>query len=194
MARVRRHVEDFRLPANFTRSRIERDDKPVGRRVEDQISVDPDVLLALQLGWSDVPDRTVGYFVRVRPDAVAIGGIDRDHAGARFDQEHDAVVDDRRRFLHTARESQHPGEREFGDVAAVDPVERTEPLLIESAVDHEPVRGIRIQQHLVRDGIEVIDLAERRCRARYEGDDGQPCDRVHDSPLASCSCTADSTG
>ena len=87
--------------------------------------------------------------------------------------------------LHTARESPHPGEREFGDVAAVDPVERTEPLLIESAVDHEPVRGIRIQQHLVRDGIEVVDLAERRCRARHEGDDGQSDDRVHDSPLAS---------
>ena len=144
-------------------------------------------------GGPDETDRAVGDLVGVRPDAVAVRGIDRDDAGAGFDQVHDPVVDEWSRLLHSRRKSQRPGQRESGDVVAVDLVEWTEALLIVGAVDHEPIRRIGILQHLVGDGLEVADLAERRRRGRPNGDDDQSRDRAHDLPLASYSSGADST-
>src|SRR5262249_42951355 len=74
------------------------------------------------------------------------------------DDVHDALIDDRDGLVGASRHSARPRELKPGDGVAVDLSERTETLLVVGAIEHEPIVGGRIRQHLARDRLEIGGL------------------------------------
>src|SRR5690606_858031 len=81
---------------------------------------------------------------------------------------HDAAVDDRNHLDHAGRQRLAPDLLEARNVAFVDLIERAETLRIVSSAIHQPVRRIRIAQHLVGDR-KPPDLVGAARLARFAG-------------------------
>src|SRR5262249_31124885 len=70
-------------------------------------------------------------------------------AGARHEHVDDAVMHDRRRLLGAGWQPARPGHAQLRDVALVDLIERAIAVLVECAVDHQPVAGFGIGEHRI---------------------------------------------
>src|SRR5262249_11264534 len=80
----------------------------------------------------------------------------------------------------TSRHSARPRELKPGDGVAVDLSERTETLLVVGAIEHEPIVGRRIRQHLARDRLEIGGLRAPGGRGQAHERGGQPRSPDHE--------------
>ena len=167
-------VVNLGLPAHLAGLGIERHQDAVRRVVEHQVLEDGEALGARPHRPADDVGHLLGGLAPVFPDQVAVGGIERQHAGARADHVHDALRDDRRGFLGAGGKPARPRHLEPADIAAVDLVERTEALLVVGAVEHQPVARRRIDQHVAGDRLEAVALCGGRRRERADDRSGDP--------------------
>ena len=103
----------------------------------------------------------------VLPDDVAIGGVHGHHVRARRDQIHHSVVNDWNRLRRSGGQSLHPGDVQLTDIFLVDLFQRAIAPGVVGAAVLQPIAGRRIQEHLVRYGLVVLDHAVRQ-RRRHE--------------------------
>ena len=95
-------VLDGLVPDDGARFRVERDDARVGRRRVDLVAVQRDAAIR-RVAHADVGR----HLMPIAPEQVAGLGVDRDDLVERRRDEHDAVVDDRRRLMAFGRARRH---------------------------------------------------------------------------------------
>ena len=158
-------VVDLGFPAHLAGLCVERHEEAVVRVVEDQVLEDRDAFRSRPLRPADDVGRLLRDLAPVLPEEIAVGGVDRQHAGARAHHVHDALGDDRRRFRGAGPESARPCHLELADIAAIDLVERAEALLVVGSIEHQPVARRRIDQHVARHRLKAVGLRGRlRCK------------------------------
>ena len=153
-------VRRARLPGRLAGARVDGDDVRVGGQVVEVLAVQGEVPRAV----AELPvlADVVRLLPLVVPDQVAGGGVERlQVVVARLGDVHHAVVDQRPDLLRPLLHRAHPGEPELSDVVAVDLIQRAEGLEVVGAVRHQPVGGIRVAEHLVRDRHEFLFLPGR---------------------------------
>ncbi len=157
-------VEDLGFPDEAARRGIERIDEVVGAVVDDEPVVDREVAIRLRERHELAEIR--GQRAPMLPELLARRGIERRRDVRRAREVQHAVVHERDALLRGCGvEIDGPRERELRDVAAIDAVERAVAPAVERAAPHQPVGGIGILEHGVRDR---NDLALCRGRNRYE--------------------------
>ena len=139
-------IIDLCFPAQLAGLGIEGDQESIRRAEIDHVLVDADALASRRPGRDAL--RIVAV---VLPNQIAVGGVQRLNARSWSHYVHDAAIDDRRRFLRARRETARPCHAQLSDIAFVDLVQWTETMLIVRSADVEPVRGIRIRLHRLRD-------------------------------------------
>ena len=128
-------VLDGLVPDDLARLGVERHDARVGRRRVDLVAVQRDAAIR-RVAHADVGR----HLMPIAPEQVAGLGVDREHLVEGRGDEHDAVVDDRRRLMTLGRARRHrPHGRQVGDVARVDAIERAVAPRAVLAQIHEPV-------------------------------------------------------
>ena len=153
-------VRRARFPVGLAGARVDGDDLRVGGQVIEVLAVQREVPRAV--AELAVLADVVRLLPLVVPDQVAGGGVDRlQVVVARLGDVHHAVVDQRPDLLGPLFHRSHPGQPELPDVVAVDLIERAEGLEIVGAVRHQPVGGVRVAEHLVRDRHELLLLPGR---------------------------------
>src|SRR5204863_276217 len=150
-------VEDVRLPDELAGLRVHRVRPTVGAVVEDQVVVDREV--AVRAGGREILADVFGHGAAVFPDELAGHGVERLCDVVRVREVENPVVDERRALLVAGRERARPDEAELLDVARRDLLERAVAPVVQRAPPHEPVVGIRVREHRVRDRRDLVDLA-----------------------------------
>ncbi len=153
------------FPADLAGGGVERDQKAVRRGEIDHVLVDAEVLVTRR-PWIDV----LRIVPHVFPDQIAVGRVDSLHGAARRVHVHHAAIDHGRGLLRAGRQAPRPCHPQLTDILLVDLVERAEAMLVEGPADHQPVRWIRIRQHVVGDGLEIGNL-----RRSVRRDGAQQC-------------------
>ena len=160
-------VGDGRLPDEFAGHRVERDHERVVGRVVDLVAVEADPAVG-PVGMAHV----LGELPLVQPELVARAGVHRDDPIFRGGDEHDAVVDDRRRLV-ARRDAgrQRPHRFQAGHVLGRDLVQRAVAPAVVGAAVHQPVAVGGRPQPLVGDRRVGRFLRRRRRNRRPEGRD-----------------------
>ena len=88
---------------------------------------------------------------------------------------HDTFVDERSELLRSlVVHGAHPGQAQVSDIFSVYLIERAVSVMVVGPMDHQPVRRVRIEQHCVGHGNEVLrPLLRLEGRKKTEDHDKQ---------------------
>ena len=184
-------VEDLGLPHQLAGLRVEGEDVVVAARVDDQLAPDRDVAVGVGEAADHVLGEVVGPVAAVFPDQVAGHRVEGLDDVARVRHVHHPVVDHRGPLLQPRPQGPRPHHADVAHVAAVDLVEGAVAQGVEGAPPHQPVVGVRVLQHGVGDGNEVVrglgvDGGRQPERRQQTEDDEERRDEaacVHDCSL-----------
>jgi hypothetical protein len=170
------------LPDDLAGSRIERDKVSVVRG--DEKFVPEERAVAIRAGQDG---RMLYTRTGIFPDERPVACVQRFYEIAGLWQEHDSVVDERRRFLQARFHRPRPGETEVRDVRRIDLIERAVAPVIVGPPPCEPSAVRWIEQHGLAD--RRVALAQRLC-ARNAARDSERC---HQERRESYECTHEAT-
>src|SRR5690606_14605706 len=133
------------------------------------------------------PDREVTVRAAAQPLRILAAILPAKLAGRRVEgldvvavvrHEHHAVVHERRRLLNPRPHRLGPDELEPRDVLPIDLIERAVTPAVERPPPHQPVGGIGITKHLVRDRTHAARALSEACGAREREQKTRTC-RIH---------------
>jgi len=165
------------FPADLSGASVERDDVSVHGGEINHIVVDRESLRSF-----DATERRILEFALVLPDQIAVRGVERVDDAARRNHVHHSIVDDRDRFRYALAQSAHPGHAKLADVFLVDLLERAVAKCVVRPAVHKPVVRTGIQEHLLRDGLVILDLRGNRRNRRYNRAHNKSRKSGHASP------------
>ena len=122
----------------------------------------------------------------VFPQPGAVANVERLDVVARLDQEHDAVVDERRGLLQALRHGPRPGEAQVTDISGVDLVEGAVTPVVVAAPPHQPVVPRGVDEHLLGDRRVVVGgglCRDERSREQARRDHAANGSREQTHPL-----------